>query len=244
MHAGWRVLIKGDRIVSVGAEVAAPAGAREIDLPNDTLLPGLIEGHSHLFLHPYNETSWDNQVQNALNGPFWKGQDWTHAPLRADLGAFMFSGWFDDDLTGTLSNWALMARIGTAPQRLMLGPWKHGANVDRALNGYSYGLDALRDDTWLLKQQWYDHFLKDVDNAVTKTRVEYFVLGDNEWRTATAWPPKEVEPQQWFFHSDGLANQRFTSGRLTLQVRLKNLPPNDPETSAPRAIMKCFSKEA
>jgi imidazolonepropionase-like amidohydrolase len=62
MHAGWRVLVKGDRIVAVGGEVDTPAGAREIDLPNDTLLPGLIEGHSHLFLHPYNETTWDDQV--------------------------------------------------------------------------------------------------------------------------------------------------------------------------------------
>src|SRR5262245_61814631 len=43
MHTGWRVLIKGDRIVAVGADVTAPAGAREIDLPNDTVLPGLIE---------------------------------------------------------------------------------------------------------------------------------------------------------------------------------------------------------
>jgi imidazolonepropionase-like amidohydrolase len=62
MHAGWRVLIKGDRIVAVGADVSAPSDARTIDLPNDTLLPGLIEGHSHLFLHPYNETPWDDQV--------------------------------------------------------------------------------------------------------------------------------------------------------------------------------------
>ena len=61
MHAGWRVLVKGDRIVAAGTDVAA-AGAREIDLPDATLVPGLIEGHSHLFLHPYNETSWDDQV--------------------------------------------------------------------------------------------------------------------------------------------------------------------------------------
>ena len=38
--------------------------ARTIDLPNETLLPGMIEGHSHLFLHPYNETSWNDQVTN------------------------------------------------------------------------------------------------------------------------------------------------------------------------------------
>jgi imidazolonepropionase-like amidohydrolase len=62
MHTGWTVLVKGDRIDAVGANVSAPAGAREIDLPDDTLMPGLIEGHSHLFLHPYNETSWDDQV--------------------------------------------------------------------------------------------------------------------------------------------------------------------------------------
>jgi imidazolonepropionase-like amidohydrolase len=61
MHVGWRVLVKGDRIVAAGSDVN-DAGAREIALPDATLVPGLIEGHSHLFLHPYNETSWDDQV--------------------------------------------------------------------------------------------------------------------------------------------------------------------------------------
>jgi imidazolonepropionase-like amidohydrolase len=61
-HEGWSVLVRGDRIEAAGPNVAAPAGVRVIDLPGTTLLPGLIEGHSHLFLHPYNETSWDDQV--------------------------------------------------------------------------------------------------------------------------------------------------------------------------------------
>jgi len=61
-HSGWSVLVRGDRIVAAGPNVAAPAGARVIELPNTTLMPGMIEGHSHLFLHPYNETSWDDQV--------------------------------------------------------------------------------------------------------------------------------------------------------------------------------------
>ena len=61
-HEGWSVLVDGDRIVAAGPKVAAPAGARTIDLPGTTLTPGLIEGHSHLFLHPYNETLWDDQV--------------------------------------------------------------------------------------------------------------------------------------------------------------------------------------
>ena len=63
-HDGWAVLVRGDRIVSVGpkASIHAPENARVIDLPNATLLPGLIEGHSHLFLHPYAEAPWADQV--------------------------------------------------------------------------------------------------------------------------------------------------------------------------------------
>jgi imidazolonepropionase-like amidohydrolase len=61
-HAGWQVLVEGDRIAAVGPNITAPAGAKVIDLPGMTLMPGMIEGHSHLFLHPYNETLWDDQV--------------------------------------------------------------------------------------------------------------------------------------------------------------------------------------
>jgi imidazolonepropionase-like amidohydrolase len=61
-HVGWSVLVEGDKIAAVGPNVSAPAGARTIDLPGETLIPGMIEGHSHLFLHPYNETLWDDQV--------------------------------------------------------------------------------------------------------------------------------------------------------------------------------------
>jgi len=61
-HPDWQVLVQGDKIVAVGPNLTVPAGARVIDLPGQTLMPGMIEGHSHLFLHPYNETSWDDQV--------------------------------------------------------------------------------------------------------------------------------------------------------------------------------------
>jgi imidazolonepropionase-like amidohydrolase len=61
-HAGWQVLVEGDKIAAAGPNLTAPAGAKVIDLPGETLTPGLIEGHSHIFLHPYNETKWDDQV--------------------------------------------------------------------------------------------------------------------------------------------------------------------------------------
>jgi imidazolonepropionase-like amidohydrolase len=62
VHTGWEVLVRGDRIIAVGPRLAVPEGGKVIDLAGDTLMPGLIEGHGHLFLHPYDEASWDDQV--------------------------------------------------------------------------------------------------------------------------------------------------------------------------------------
>ena len=62
MHEGWSVLVRGEVIEAAGPSVPTPSGATEIPLPGMTLLPGLIEGHSHLLLHPYNETPWTDQV--------------------------------------------------------------------------------------------------------------------------------------------------------------------------------------
>jgi imidazolonepropionase-like amidohydrolase len=63
-HDGWVVLVRGERIEAAGPtkDVRVPANARVIELPGATLLPGLIDAHTHLLLHPYNETSWNDQV--------------------------------------------------------------------------------------------------------------------------------------------------------------------------------------
>jgi imidazolonepropionase-like amidohydrolase len=63
MREGWAVRVRGDRIEAAGPAASVnAAGATAIDLPGATLLPGLVEGHSHVLLHPYNETAWTDQV--------------------------------------------------------------------------------------------------------------------------------------------------------------------------------------
>jgi imidazolonepropionase-like amidohydrolase len=63
LHQGWSVRVRGERIEAAGPSASVDAaGAIVVDLPGLTLLPGLIEGHSHVLLHPYNETSWNDQV--------------------------------------------------------------------------------------------------------------------------------------------------------------------------------------
>jgi imidazolonepropionase-like amidohydrolase len=64
VHEGWVVLVRGDSIEAVGPAVTVPAvaDAKVIELPGMTLLPGLIDAHTHVLLHPYNEALWDDQV--------------------------------------------------------------------------------------------------------------------------------------------------------------------------------------
>ena len=63
LHSGWQVAVSGGRITAVGPRGSAASGnGRVIELGDVTLLPGLIEGHSHLLLHPYDEASWNDQV--------------------------------------------------------------------------------------------------------------------------------------------------------------------------------------
>jgi imidazolonepropionase-like amidohydrolase len=64
IQTGWGVLVEGNKITAVGpaSQIKVPATAVKINYPNSTLTPGLIEGHSHLLLYPYNITDWDTQV--------------------------------------------------------------------------------------------------------------------------------------------------------------------------------------
>src|SRR5713226_5433764 len=60
-HGDWVVLVRGEKIEAIGPanEIKAPTDAKVIDLPGMTLMPGLIDAHSHVLLHPYSETVWN-----------------------------------------------------------------------------------------------------------------------------------------------------------------------------------------
>jgi imidazolonepropionase-like amidohydrolase len=84
---GWVVLVRGERIEAVGPadRVTVPAGAERMRLAGTTLIPGLIEGHSHLFLHPYNEALWDDQVLRERTG-FRMAEAVAHARATLEAG--------------------------------------------------------------------------------------------------------------------------------------------------------------
>lgn len=86
VHPGWGVLTEGSRISAVGPAADLPRADERIELPGTTLLPGLIEGHSHLLLHPYNETPWTDQVLNESHSlRIVRGTVHAKATLRAGV---------------------------------------------------------------------------------------------------------------------------------------------------------------
>ncbi len=181
--------------------------------------------------------SWNAWMDHWRNDEYWKQQDYYRGDFNRNFASLQISGWFDDDFPGTRRNWELVKRHSTLPHRLILGPWKHGYNKDRKLNGFSFGIDALRGDIWLTKQKWYDRFLKGIDNGIENPKVEYFVLGENSWRTASQWPPEESHIEKWYFHSKGKANRLPQFGRLDKTVPTKAEPSDvyvyDPQNPAP-----------
>ena len=122
MHAGWAVLVRADTIAAVGP-LGDVAGAEVIDLAGATLLPGLIEGHSHLLLHPYDETGWTEQVLNeSVAERVARGVVHAWAGLRAgwtttrDLGS-EGAGYADVGLRD-----AIQKGVVPGPRLLVAGP--------------------------------------------------------------------------------------------------------------------------
>ncbi len=86
MQEGWSVLVRDGQIAAAGPSIPAGGGVRVVDLPGATLMPGMIEGHSHLLLHPYDETPWTDQVLlEPLGERIARGVVHAEATLRAGI---------------------------------------------------------------------------------------------------------------------------------------------------------------
>lgn len=125
VHTNWVILVEGDRITYVGesSKLTIPNGAEEILLEGKTVLPGIIEGHSHLLLHPYNETDWNDQVlkespvERAIRGSVHaKNSLMAGITSMRDLGA-EGAGYTDVYLKKTIEN-----GIIPGPRLLVAGP--------------------------------------------------------------------------------------------------------------------------
>jgi putative CocE/NonD family hydrolase len=103
-------------------------------------------------------------------------------------------------------------------QKLIIGPWPHWVNRERALNGVDFGDDALIDLDGYIRR-FFDRWLKGERNRIDEERpVHVFVLGANEWWEDNTWPLPGTEYTPYYFHSGGRANTLLGDGTLSTET--------------------------
>ena len=175
---------------------------------------------------------WRDFVTHPPGDPFWKRFGYIEPSDSFDVPALHVNSWYDPapGWTGLLFNQmrtnAMSARARDN-QFLILSPAEHCASERLSAERTTLGerdLGDTRFEWFKLYLDWFDHWLKGVENGVTaRPKVQYFAMGGNRWQTSTVFPL--VEPTPFYLHSDGRANSRFGSGTISL-LKPANEPPD------------------
>ncbi len=147
---------------------------------------------------------------------YWSSLDVSETLDRIRVPALHVAGWYDTYLKGSIDGFlALTQRAGSAAARenqyLVAGPWVHIPWGDRA-GAASFGDEALLDTDALLLR-WFNHWLKDSGEFAKEPRIRHFVLGENRWRNAEAFPT--YANHALYLSSAGRANSRKGDGVLS-----------------------------
>ncbi len=174
-------------------------------------------------------TEWWHKwiLQNTAEGEYWKSIAYQ---TPEDYGRVMVpslaaTGWFDANFSGTPSNYLGVKKFGATPEarqpRMVIGPWEHIINTHRVAADIDFGPQAIIDWNGYVCR-WFDYHLKGIENGVLNDPpIHLFVMGLNEWRTATEWPLPETQWTKYYLHSEGKANSSAGNGLLS------TVPPGD-----------------
>ena len=150
-------------------------------------------------------------------GEYWSSQDISLKTDRIRVPALHVAGWYDTYLQGTVNGFLELCQSADASARgnqyLIAGPWVHIPWGDHA-GAANFGAQALLDTDEILLR-WFNHWLKDSGEFSGEPRVRHFVLGENCWRTADAFPDSDADSRALYLHSAGRANSRKGDGTLS-----------------------------
>jgi uncharacterized protein len=162
---------------------------------------------------PHYVLDWFN---HAEPGQYWTSLDVSQSLDRIRIPGLHISGWYDTYLKGSVGGFRALSECAGSTfarehQYLVAGPWQHIPWGDR-VGTANFGAGALLDTDAILLR-WFNHWLKDTDEFSNEPRIRHFVLGENCWRHASAWPVKARHAL--YLHSEGRANSRKGEGVLS-----------------------------
>jgi putative CocE/NonD family hydrolase len=165
----------------------------------------------------------DKFVNRLPNDPRWKETDFGGEGDRYGAPMLMINSWYDVSIGPNVALFEDQTRNAaneTARNNLfmVIAPTTHcmqGAMESEHTIVGERDLGDARFDYVGLVQNWFDHFLKGVENGITKQpKVRAYMMGTNQWRTYATWPPPEAKPVVYYLDSDGSANSLRGDGRL------------------------------
>ena len=163
-------------------------------------------------------------VRHSTDDDYWRAFSIESRYDKVGVPVLAFEGWYDAFLNGALRNFTGMRAHGADDfarqnQRIVIGPWEHlgwgrpESLVSPRLRALGPVADSPVNELTLA---WFDHFLKGEDNGVVGgPRVDYFVMGLGQWRTARDWPLPGTRFQPWYLASGGHAASLMGDGVLT-----------------------------
>jgi hypothetical protein len=168
-------------------------------------------------------TDYEDYVTNTPESEYFDEGDWVRADDTFDAPALYIDSWYDFGPAESLKMFNQMranapSKKARDNQYIIMTPSTHcawaGATENTIIGERDLG-DARKEfvDIYL---KWYEHWLKGVDNGITDMpRVQYYLMGRNEWRSAENWPIEGTNYQKFYLGSDGNANSRHGDGMLS-----------------------------
>lgn len=155
---------------------------------------------------------------------FWTRVDLTQQLPELKLPALHVVGYYDFFSRESVDTFIAMQQKARDPQtrqqqQLILGPWDHGTVGKSKVGELDFGPAAVM-DLMALQMEWFDRHLRQDPAVMARpfAPVRYFSMGDNVWHDARQWPPEGFTPKSLYLRSDGKANTRSGSGRLTWET--------------------------
>jgi hypothetical protein len=158
-------------------------------------------------------------------GPYFMGLEWIRPGDRLDVPALFFDSWYDYGPAETLELFNVLQRESVSDtarnhQYVIIAPGTHcgySNASERTIVG-ERDLGDARFDVMALKLRWYDYWLKGIDNGITDMpKVQYYLMGQNRWRSADAWPVPGTRFTKFYLTSSGRANGLEGDGNLSLE---------------------------
>lgn len=181
--------------------------------PTLKTFPYLLDGLAEYFYDWVSHPDFDD---------YWNPINIENYHSKISIPTLNIGGWYDIFLGGTLDNYRGMkssrsTEIDESNQRLVVGPWQHGARGSNLVGEEYFGIasDAVAFGIDSLHLRWYEYWLKGIDNDImSSSPVKIFVMGDNIWRDETTWPLSRARATTYFLHSGGHANTKHGDGWL------------------------------